>query len=73
MKKSSFSVASMLVLALTTSFVLPATAKDAHPVPRVIGREVPAPPWSFACTNDQEPHECGEPIWVYGGPAKGAR
>jgi hypothetical protein len=30
------------------------------------GREVAAPPWSFACMNDQGPSECGEPMWVYG-------
>ena len=30
------------------------------------GREVAAPPWSFACMNDQGPRECGEPMWVYG-------
>ena len=31
------------------------------------GREVVAPPWSFACSSDQGPRECGEPMWVYGG------
>jgi len=30
------------------------------------GREVAAPPWSFACTTDHGPSECGEPMWVYG-------
>lgn len=32
------------------------------------GREIAAPPWSFACTNDQGPQQCDEPIWVYGSP-----
>jgi hypothetical protein len=32
------------------------------------GREVAAPPWSAACTNDQGPSQCGELMWVYGGP-----
>jgi hypothetical protein len=73
MTKSSLSVTSLLVLALTTSFTVPAAAKQAYAAPRVIGREVPAPPWSFACMNDQGPRECGEPMWVYGSPATGAR
>jgi hypothetical protein len=30
------------------------------------GREVAAPPWSFACMSDQGPRDCGEPMWVYG-------
>ena len=73
MTKSSLSVASLLVLALTTSFTVPAAAKEAHAAPRVFGREVPAPPWSFACMNDQGPRECDEPMWVYGSSARGAR
>jgi hypothetical protein len=32
------------------------------------GREVAAPPWSFACINDQGPQQCDEPMWVYGSP-----
>ena len=34
----------------------------------VQGREVAAPPWSFACINDQGPQQCDEPMWVYGSP-----
>jgi hypothetical protein len=30
------------------------------------GREVAAPPWSAACTTDQGPSQCGEPMWIYG-------
>jgi hypothetical protein len=32
------------------------------------GREIAAPRWSFACTNDQGPQQCDEPMWVYGSP-----
>jgi hypothetical protein len=34
----------------------------------VEGREVVAPPWSFACANDQGLRQCREPMWVYGSP-----
>ena len=81
MTKASLSVASLLLLALTTSFIAPAAANKAHAAAAresyaaagVVGREVPAPPWSFACMNDQGPSECGEPMWVYGSPTRGAR
>ena len=66
MTKSKLSVASLLVLALTTSFTVPAVAKEALPGLGRVGRELPAPPWSFACMNDQGPSQCGEPMWVYG-------
>jgi hypothetical protein len=26
------------------------------------GRELPAPPWSFACMTDHGPSDCGEPV-----------
>ena len=29
------------------------------------GRQVAAPPWSFACMTDHGPSPCGEPIWGY--------
>jgi hypothetical protein len=29
------------------------------------GRQVAAPPWSFACMTDHGPSPCGEPMWVY--------
>jgi hypothetical protein len=32
------------------------------------GREIAAPPWSFACINGQGPRQCDEPMWVYGNP-----
>ena len=41
-----------------------ATYADAASVTQ--GREVAAPPWSFACTTDHGPSQCGEPMWVYG-------
>ena len=36
----------------------------------VQGREVAAPPWSFACTDNPSPgpNQCDEPMWVYGSP-----
>jgi hypothetical protein len=35
---------------------------------RIEGREIVAPPWSFACMNDQGPQQCDERLWVYGSP-----
>lgn len=35
---------------------------------RIEGREIAAPPWSAACTNDQGPQQCDEPMWAYGSP-----
>jgi hypothetical protein len=35
---------------------------------RIEGREIVAPPWSFACINDQGPKQFDEPMWVYGSP-----
>lgn len=35
---------------------------------RIVGREIAAPPWSFACINDHGPTQCDEPMWVYGSP-----
>ncbi len=37
------------------------------------GGEVAAPPWSAACTTDQGPSQCGEPMWVYGSSGALAR
>ena len=37
------------------------------------GREVAAPPWSFACMSGQGPRQCDEPMWVYGSPDALAR
>jgi hypothetical protein len=82
MTKSGFSIASLLLLALTTSSIAPAAAekaahataaREAYAAAGVVGREVQAPPSSFACMNDQGPHECGEPMWVYGSLPRDAR
>jgi hypothetical protein len=42
---------------------LSSTAGAAQPTR---GRQVDAPPWSFACMTDHGPSPCGEPMWVYG-------
>ena len=34
----------------------------------IVGRQIAAPPWSAACTNDAGPQQCDEPMWVYGSP-----
>jgi hypothetical protein len=78
MMKSSLSVASLLVLVMTTTFTIPAAAReayaaaarDAYTAAGAVGREVPAPPWSAACMTDHGPSVCGEPMWVYGSPAR---
>ena len=78
MMKSSLSVASLLVLVVTTPFTVPAAAReaysgaarDAYTAAGAVGREVPAPPWSAACMTDHGPSACGEPMWVYGSPAR---
>jgi hypothetical protein len=60
--------ASLVVLALAMSVSTHAFAKDT-PAIGSVGREVAAPPWSAACTTDQGPSQCGEPVWIYGSPA----
>jgi len=59
--------ASLVALALAMSVSTQAFAKDS-PAHGNIGREVAAPPWSAACSTDQGPSQCGEPVWVYGSP-----
>jgi TRAP-type uncharacterized transport system fused permease subunit len=78
MIKSNLSVASLLALVVTTTFTVPAVAReayagaarDAYTAASAVGREVPAPPWSAACMTDHGPSACGEPMWVYGSPAR---
>ncbi len=60
--------ASLVVLALAMSVSTHAFAKDT-PAIGSVGRELAAPPWSAACTTDQGPSQCGEPVWIYGSPA----
>jgi hypothetical protein len=61
-----------LPLVLSLALSMAAQARTDH---RIVtptypsgGREVAAPAGSFACTTDQGPRECGEPMWVYGNP-----
>jgi len=34
----------------------------------IVGRQIAAPSWSAACTNDVGSQPCDEPMWVYGSP-----
>ena len=77
MMKSNLWAASLLALVVTTTFTVPAVAREAHAgaardayAAAAVGREVPAPAWSAACMTDHGPSECGEPMWVYGSPAR---
>jgi hypothetical protein len=75
MMKSNLSVASLLALVVTTTFTVPAVAREAYAgaardAYTAVGREVPAPPRSAACMTDHGPSDCGEPMWVYGSPAR---
>ena len=67
MLKNCLSV-SLVALALAMSVSTQAFAQDTR-ARGVVGREVAAPPWSAACSSDQGPSQCGEPMWVYGSPA----
>jgi hypothetical protein len=74
--KNVFAIASLMTQSLMTSGASQAFAKEvvhSHPSFAEVGREVAAPPWSFACTSDQGPSQCGEPMWVYGSPAQVSR
>jgi len=44
---------------------LPATAPAAE-YGSQYGRQIEAPPYSFACMTDHGPSNCREPMWVYG-------
>ena len=60
-------------LLLVPSLAMPAmaVARTNHTnAYRSQGREVAAPPWSFACVNNPSPgpNRCDEPMWVYGSP-----
>jgi hypothetical protein len=76
MKIRHFLAALPLVLSLAMSAAAQARTSESH-VQRqgygVEGREVAAPSWSDACTSDQGPSRCGEPMWVYGSPGAIAR
>jgi hypothetical protein len=71
MKMKYFLAALLLVPWLATSVTAHARTDYSSDLPQgygIEGREVAAPPWSFACTNDQGPQQCDEPMWVYGTP-----
>ena len=69
-KMKYFVAALLLVSSLAMSATVQARTNESGVRPRadrIYGREVAAPPWSFACMNDQgRPSQCGEPMWVYG-------
>jgi hypothetical protein len=60
MMKSNLWAASLLALVVTTTFTVPAVAREAHAgaardayaAAGAVGREVPAPAWSAACMTD---------------------
>jgi hypothetical protein len=71
MKMKYCLAAPLLVPSLAMSATAQARSNNSSGLPRsygIEGREVAAPPRSFACTNDQGPHQCEEPMWVYGSP-----
>jgi hypothetical protein len=70
MKMKYFVAALPLVLSLAMSAAAQARTTENRVVPQgyETGREVAAPSWSDACVNDQGPHQCDEPMWVYGSP-----
>jgi hypothetical protein len=53
-----------LTAAALAALLLMPTASIAQTALR--GHQGEAPPWSFACTTDHGPSQCGEPIWIYG-------
>jgi hypothetical protein len=44
----------------------PQARHDGATIQGSYGRQVEAPPWSFACMTDHGPSRCGQPMWVYG-------
>jgi hypothetical protein len=70
MKTRIFLAALPLALSLAVSATAQARTIQSRVLPQgyEAGREVAAPSWSDACVNDQGPHQCGEPMWVYGSP-----
>ena len=67
------SLPAVLLVALTVSFASQAVAASPHSRGPVGGREVAAPPWSAACSTDNGPRVCDEPMWVYGSSADVSR
>jgi hypothetical protein len=76
MKMKYFLAALLLVPSLAMSVTAQARTNKSSGLPPaygIVGREVAAPPWSFACVNDQGLRQCDEPMWVYGSPGYVAR
>jgi hypothetical protein len=61
--KMKLKMIAVLAVPMLAAFVARANAAESAGFG---GREVAAPPWSAACTTDQGPSPCGEPMWVYG-------
>jgi hypothetical protein len=73
MKISYLLVALLFVSSLAASTTARARLNNiaARSDPNVIeARQIAAPPWTVACMTDHGPSECGEPIWIYGSPAR---
>jgi hypothetical protein len=69
MKMKYLLAASLLALAMSATAQARTNKHDARPQAYGSeGREVAAPPWSFACMTDHGPSECDQPMWVYGSP-----
>ena len=76
MKMKYFLTALLLLPSLAMSAMTQARTNESSGLPRayaIEGREIAAPPWSFACMSDQGPRQCDEPMWVYGSPPALAR
>ena len=75
MKMKYFLAALLLVPSLAMSATAYARTNQGSGLPQAYesGREVAAPPWSFARTNDQGPQQCDQPMWVYGSNGRLAR
>jgi hypothetical protein len=74
MKLSTIVLAIALAAPSTLALASPMNLSD----PKVVasqgeGREMAAPPWSFACLTDHGPADCGEPMWIYGATKPHAR
>ena len=78
---STKNIARCIGLATAVAFGIPSMALAGHygyaheshnqfiaepPAAHWGGRQVEAPPWSFACMTDHGPSNCREPMWVYG-------
>src|ERR1700694_5209542 len=68
--KMKFSLAALpLIFSLAMSAAAQARTNESHFVPQgyeAAGREVAAPPWSFAGMTARGARKCDEPMWVYG-------